>query len=98
MPLTTQRRNTAYLNRQISRLGQLDREIEGQALSPGRDLRLISGARSSSAPDSPAVVLPTWTNRAPCLRRLDRRDRGSRSLSLDLCVLTVELSGAHAGV
>jgi hypothetical protein len=29
MPPTTQRRNTAYLNRQISRFGQLDRDLHG---------------------------------------------------------------------
>jgi hypothetical protein len=33
MPPTTQRRNTAYLYRQNPRFGQLDREVDGQALS-----------------------------------------------------------------
>ena len=31
MPPRTQRRNTAYLNRQIPRSGQLDRDLEDQA-------------------------------------------------------------------
>ena len=31
MPPTTQWRNTAYLNRKISRIGQLDRDSYGQA-------------------------------------------------------------------
>jgi hypothetical protein len=62
MPPTTQRRNTAYLNRRISRTGQLYRVLEGQAPGPRPDLRLISGARSSRASDPTTLALPTWTD------------------------------------
>jgi hypothetical protein len=43
MPLTTQRRNTAYLNRPDSRFGQLDREPDGQALSTWTGLAIDLG-------------------------------------------------------
>jgi len=59
MPLTTQRRNTAYLNRGISRFGRLDRDLDGQALMPRPDLRLISKARSNSASDLVRLALST---------------------------------------
>jgi hypothetical protein len=63
MPLGTQRRNTAYLNRQIPRFAQLEWALDGQALGPGPDLRLISGARSTYPSDRLNLVLPTWTSR-----------------------------------
>jgi len=62
MPPGTQRRNTAYLYRRISRFGQLDRDLDDQALRAGPDLRLISTARSSSASDRMRSALPTWTS------------------------------------
>ena len=62
MPPTTQRRNTAYLNRWIQRIGQLDRELDEQALMPRPDLRLISGAGSSGFSDLLKLTLPTWTS------------------------------------
>ena len=73
MPVATQRRNAAYLNRLIQRFGGLDRALEGQALMPGPDLRLISGARSSGASDLLTLMLPTWTD---CFLNAprDRRD------------------------
>jgi hypothetical protein len=61
MPTPPQRRNSAYLNRQISRAGHLDRDPDAQALALGPDLRLISGARSNSASDLVTLALPTWT-------------------------------------
>jgi hypothetical protein len=101
MPPLTQRRNAAYLNRSISRFGWLDRELEGWALLPGPDLRLISGARSSSASDPTALALPTWTNCfLDCAAEPKEKflENISPSFSNDLCVLTVELSGARADV
>jgi hypothetical protein len=61
MPPLTQRRNVAYLNRHTSRFGQLDRDLDDQALRAGPDLRLISTARSSSACDLMLSAPPTWT-------------------------------------
>jgi hypothetical protein len=61
MPPQTQRRNTAYLNRRISRFGQLDRGLDEQALRAGPDLRLISTPCSSSVSDLMQWALPTWT-------------------------------------
>jgi hypothetical protein len=43
MPPATQRRNTAYLNRPISRTGQLDRELEDQAPRPQTGLAIDLG-------------------------------------------------------
>jgi hypothetical protein len=63
MPPCAQRRNTAYLNRPDSLCGQLDRELDDQAPRASPDLRLISGARSSSASDLMTFALPTWTDR-----------------------------------
>ena len=98
MPLRRQRRNTAYLKPAISRLGPLDCDQDGQALHPGPDLRLISMARSSSASDQMtfgASQLGTLLNLdAP----RDRRAKTKRLFILALCVLAVELSGAHADV
>jgi len=61
MPPLTQRRNAAYLNRPILRFGALDGDPEDQALGPGRDLRLISEARSNGDSDLLTWALPTWT-------------------------------------
>jgi len=63
MPLPSQRRNTAYLNRRNSWAGQLGRELEDQAPRPWPDSRLISGARSSLASDLTKLAPPTWTGR-----------------------------------
>jgi hypothetical protein len=81
MPPTTQRRNTDYLNRLISRFGQLDRDWDEQALMPGSDLRLISGARSSGGSDQLTLALPTWTSRFARMRRLIDGQGPSRSSS-----------------
>ena len=43
MPPRTQRRNTAYLNRRITRIGQLDRDLNGQALMPRTGLAVDFG-------------------------------------------------------
>src|SRR5687768_16666277 len=101
MPPLTQRRNAAYLNRSISRFGWPDQKLEDGALLPGLDLRLISGARSSSAFDPTTLALPTWTD---CFLDCAAEPKGksleniSPIFSNDLCVLTVELSDAHADV
>jgi hypothetical protein len=62
MPLTTQRRNTAYLNRQFFRFGRLDRNLDDRASCPVPDLRLISEARTKNASDQVLSALPTWTS------------------------------------
>jgi hypothetical protein len=61
MPPLPQRRNAAYLNRPNSQIGQLDRGLDGQTLTPGPDWRLISGARSNGASDLVTLALPTRT-------------------------------------
>jgi hypothetical protein len=75
MPTRTQRRNTAYLNRRISRIGQLDRDREGQPLG-----------------------VPYLDELLPRIAPLDRRAKTKLLFIPDLCVLTVELSGARAEV
>jgi hypothetical protein len=62
MPPLRQRRNSAYLNRQISRFGQLDRKLANQTLEPGPDWRLISGARSNRTYERKTLALATWTS------------------------------------
>ena len=62
MPPLSRRRNAAYLNRLNSRIGELDRNLGGQVLIPGPDLRLISGARTNGASDLVTSALPTWTS------------------------------------
>jgi hypothetical protein len=98
MPPTTQRRNTAYLNRRISRFGRQDRNLDDQTPISFPDLRLISRARSTNAFDPTRRPVRAcgcdedWAAR-------DRREKYHALLRLvDLCVLTVELSGAHAVV
>jgi hypothetical protein len=54
-------------------------------------------ARSSSASDQMTLALPTW-EAADLNAPLDRREKTKPIFVLDLCVLTVELSGAHAVV
>ncbi|KRH98566.1 hypothetical protein AO057_08010 [Curvibacter sp. PAE-UM] len=87
----TQRRNTAYLNRQISRAGHLDRDLDVQAPRLEPDLRLISMARSIGASDPMTSVLPTWTD---CFLDCAAVSKGkllekiSPIRSKDLCVLT----------
>jgi len=81
MPPRTQRRNTACLNRQISRFGQLDRDLDDQALRAGPDLRLISMARSNHAADRITSTLPTWTSCFTWMRRLIEGWRPSCSSS-----------------
>jgi hypothetical protein len=51
MPPLSQRRNTAYLNRLISRFGPQDRGLYDQVARSFPDLRLISGARSNDVSD-----------------------------------------------
>jgi len=60
MPPLPQRRNAAYLNRPNCRFGTLARDLEGQALKPKPDLRLISGARSIGAAEPWTLALSTW--------------------------------------
>ena len=99
MPLTSQRRNTAYLNCAIRRFGWENCDIDDPVPRAFPDLRFISEARSNSASDSLiwAVVLVAATmierrgneGPSPCDEALFNAKRFVRS--------NVELSGAHAG-
>jgi len=83
MPPRAQRRNTAYLNRPISRFGPLDCGLDNQAPRTTPDLRFISGARSSRASDLLKPVRPTWftaSGGAP-------RDRRNQSLAVSSLAL-----------
>ena len=62
MPPPPRRRNADYLNRPNLRIGELDRDLNGQVLILEPDLRLISEARSNGASDLLTMTLPTWTN------------------------------------
>ena len=88
MPPLTQRRNAAYLNRPILRFGALDRDPEDQALGPGRDLRLISEARSSRFADLLPSLLHSvraWSSCAPRQRR--DGTRGNLDTEEKICVV-----------
>jgi hypothetical protein len=96
MPTPPQRRNAAYLNRRISRTGQLDRDLDGQALMPEPDLRFDLGGsveRRVRPGDLGAAYLDGLLH---SMRRLIEGATTLPSGFEDLCVLTVELSGAHA--
>ena len=101
MPPLNQRRNRAYLNPSKDR----DR-------GPRPDLRLISGARSTDAPDQPTLVVQMGAT-ATLARRGDEESsmRAWRLVAMgcavttmplrsnsELGALTVELSGARADV
>ena len=64
MPPPNQRRNTAYLNRLNHGSAGAGCGKDAQRPLPEPDLRLISGARSSSASDRMPLALPTWMCRA----------------------------------
>jgi hypothetical protein len=97
MPPATQRRNSAYLNRLISRFGR-DKPPPGRlgtANCPGLAIDLgclVDGRFRPDEVGSAYLDVPRI--------RLRRVNEGKpRPLRLvDLCVLTVELSGAHADV
>ena len=72
MPLSTQRRNTAYLNPAILRCGWENCGLDGPAPRALLDLRFISGARSYVASDpmeSGSIYLERCELNAPRQRR-----------------------------
>jgi len=72
MPPTSQRRNTAYLNRANSRFGGEDRGLDDQALRSRPDLRFISEVRSNDVSDRttwPVCACGCANARAPRERR-----------------------------
>jgi len=88
MPPTNQRRNYAYLNPLIKR----------PAISMGLAIDLGGSLKQCFRPvDWPARSVRHRDDWAPRIRREESWDALSE-LHKDLCALTVELSGARAGV
>jgi hypothetical protein len=82
MPLRTQRRNTAYLNRPDSRFGQLDREPDGQALSTWTGLAIDLGGLVDQR-FRPGAFGGAYLDELPTVNApLDRRDRTPQFLFL----------------
>jgi hypothetical protein len=98
MPLTTQRRNTAYLNGGNSRSGREDRALGGQALQPWTELAIDLGGSVEPCfrPDALSGLCLRLHERSSAAAT-KRKDRTAPRLN-DLCGLTVELSGAAAAV
>jgi hypothetical protein len=98
MPPTSQRRNTAYINRPNWRFGWENFDLDGPAPRAFPDLRFISGLGRKLLPTRWSPVRSTW-NAANSTRRGNEGQASCEdlySLRKELCVLTVELSGAHA--
>ena len=96
-----QRCNAAYLNRQISRFGELDPRPSrpGTASRTGLAFDLDGSLERRFRPDEFGAAY--LDELLPRLRRgIEAKIAGEvcPTRSYDLCVLMVELSGAHAGV
>ena len=102
MPPLTQRRNAAYLNRPIPRFGALDRDPEAQALRTWTGLAVYLGGsveRRLRPTDLGAAYLDRLLHLIAPRRRSGSLWRNVVPICPnDLCVLTVELSGARADV
>jgi hypothetical protein len=98
MPPTTQRRNTAYLNRADWRFGGEDRALHAQAPRhwTGLAIDLGGSVELRFRPDE-LSGLCLWLRRPLGAATTKGEDRTALRLD-DLCVLTVELSGAAAAV
>ena len=98
MPPTPQRRNTAYLNRADWRFGGEDRALDAQLPRhwPGLVLYLGGSVKRRIRPDE-LSGLCLWLRRPLGAATTKGEDHTAVRLD-DLCVLTAELSGAHADV